>query len=554
MQNIQNTATHDLTTQNKFLAIEVNEHGFGVPINSVREIVYHTTINPLPQTPDFVRGVALIRQDTIPVLDLNMLLGGGQATRIHDESCFIVVQLADSSGRLTPICLLADRILQTYKVDSNSVDTPPVIDNEAVVNYVMGVGRIAERIFVLIDPAQLITPFLDAVTPYLTHSGETATDGLESSSEPEITEPNLVAFSRRSNNKYLSVFIGSDEYAFPLSAVLQVFNKSELTDYADKDIPDVLAGAAILDNKPIGVVSLSDVIARDAAEHAATESAAHAAPPAHEKTSREVVVLVDYGDRLFGITVDRIGKTYDNDAELKQNSFCTDLQRKRINSLGFIDNEDGSIEVIDPTGLLTEEERELIDTWMRCIDRIIDMAETRKTAEADNNDSEASSPLARFAKSYLVVQVGKDKLGLDSANVDEVLSYAELLPLKGGPKWFSGLLDLRHNTYPVVDLHIKLDIPAITTSQDDRNVLVMMQYGEQKVGLLVDKILHSTQVGIDRIHGAERSTLVVVPEALHAVADTDQGLVHIIDLPKVMESDELSARHLLEALNKQAAM
>ncbi len=116
--------------QTKFLALEVGGYGFGIPISSVSEIIYYTKINPLPQTPDFVRGVALIRQETIPVLDLNMLLGGDQETRIHHESCFITVQLEDSSGRLMQVCLLADRILQTYKVDNKSVGMPPVIGDE----------------------------------------------------------------------------------------------------------------------------------------------------------------------------------------------------------------------------------------------------------------------------------------------------------------------------------------------------------------------------------------------------------------------------------------
>ena len=114
------------------------------------------------------------------------------------------------------------------------------------------------------------------------------------------------------------------------------------------------------------------------------------------------------------------------------------------------------------------------------------------------------------------------------------------------------MLDLREKTYPVIDLHAKLDVPITEKDVDSRNVLVMMKHGGEKVGLLVDKIVHSTHVDVEQIRGTEKSTLVIKPDALHALAETDQGLVHIVNIQQVIEAKELSARRLMEELHQQA--
>jgi len=533
--------------QNKFLAIEVNGHGFGIPIDSVREIVYYSSINPLPQAPGYVRGVALIRQETIPILDLNILLGGEEQTPIHQESCFIVLQLADASGKLTKLCLLADRILQTYKIDSDVVDTPPLIDNEEVVNYVLGVARVAEQLFVLIDPACLITPLLDNVKPYVTYNGSA-----NASDVPELATNNvasLTEYSKKSNNKYLSVFIDNNEYAFPLSLVSQVIDLSSLTDYVDEDLPAVLYGAATFMNKPLGIIRLSNLIAQTQNEQTTDNIEPATEQRSDQDVTREVIVLIEYNRGLLGIMVDRIGHTYDNAGDLQQNSFCNDLDRNRIKSLGFIDKEDGSIEVIDPTSVLTSKEQLAVESWMSCIDRMIYMAE-QKTASAESVQEEENQ-FAQFAGSYLVVQIGDEFVALNNTDVEEVLTYAELIPLKSGPEWFAGLLDLRQQTYPVIDLHIKLDVAPSANSQDDRKVLVMIKFAEQKVGLLVKKIIHSTHITLNQLQGTERASLVVKPAALHAVAELDNKLVHIINLQHVIKKEDISARSLLNELEQQ---
>lgn len=518
----------------KFLAIRVQGLGFGIPIHAVREIVFHSPINPLPQTPAYVRGVTLVRDETIPVLDLSIMLGNKEAIEVHDESCFIIIQLADSAGELTKICLLGDHILQTYTIDNDAVDAPPMVANENVIDYMLGAGRVGDEMFILIDPAKFISPLLDTVTPYLAYNKDA-----QLKNEAKIVQ-------QKQKYMFLPVFCANEEYAFPLSSVVRIMEKNTLTDYDGDDIPDALDNAFIYDNKPVGILNLSNMIIR----HGEQANGAGESISTYNKASREVVVLIEFNDGLLGIIVDQIGSTYSSHCELKKNSFCSDLPRSRVKSNGFINNGEKSIEAIDPIGLLTEKEQKSVIAWMRCIQSLVEISDSQSRSN-QKIKNEKENPLYKHAGTYLIIQIGNEFIGLKSAHVDEVMSYDKLMPLHGGPSWFLGLLNLRNNTYPVIDLQDKLDIDACDDPEENRNVLVMVNDSSTKIGITADKIIHTIKISTEQLHDTNIATLLVQPTCLDAVARVNNDVIHIINLKKVIESKNISVRNLVNEIEKQ---
>lgn len=525
----------------KFLTVEVHGQGYGLPIESVKEIVYHSKINPLPQTPPFIRGVTLIRDETMPVLDLNILLGKAEITEIHSESCFIVIQLSDKAGMLTQVCLLADRILQTYKIDRNEVDPVPQVNNQTVVNYVRGVARIdSNEIIIIIDPAGLISPYLEDM-----HSYDIYKESKHNKSRITANKQDTEAGKKSTQvNKYLSASVNGEEYAIPLNNVFQVLGKNDLEKFSDEDVPDFLASATIINNKAVGIVNLKDVLTKTNQESGNTKSDDNV-------MNKEVVVLVDFDESMLGIVVDKIGKTYETFHDLKKHSLCNDISRDRIQSLGFIDSDQGSIEVIQPSGVLIDSERHQVKAWMGAVERMMNMSERHSNAGNQSEDKSELNSFARYAGTYLLVGVGEHLVGIRNDDIDEVLTFDELIPLSNGPSWFMGLLDLRNTTYPVIDLHTRLDIQEKVEMDENRKVIVMVKNQDDKIALFVDQIVNSSHITAEQCQGTEASELYLNNGALLATANVDAGLVHIVSLKKVVSDEEISARKLLEELQDQ---
>jgi len=59
----------------------MGEEWYGLPIESLREIVRPMVITPLPRVEPFVRGVMILRGEVLPVFDLHVRLGLSRPSR-----------------------------------------------------------------------------------------------------------------------------------------------------------------------------------------------------------------------------------------------------------------------------------------------------------------------------------------------------------------------------------------------------------------------------------------------------------------------------------------
>lgn len=76
--------------EGKYLTFSLAGEEYGIGILKVREIIGMMTVTPVPQTPEFVKGVINLRGKVIPVIDLRLRFGL-EATTYTERTCIIVV-------------------------------------------------------------------------------------------------------------------------------------------------------------------------------------------------------------------------------------------------------------------------------------------------------------------------------------------------------------------------------------------------------------------------------------------------------------------------------
>ncbi len=97
----------------------VGEQEFCVDVTTVREIRGWTPATPIPQSPDYLRGVINLRGAIMPVVDLRNRLGYG-LTEPEARHVIIVVECAD---RLAGV--LVDAVCDTLTVDEAQIQAAP---------------------------------------------------------------------------------------------------------------------------------------------------------------------------------------------------------------------------------------------------------------------------------------------------------------------------------------------------------------------------------------------------------------------------------------------
>jgi purine-binding chemotaxis protein CheW len=128
----------------KYLLFTVGDELFGVPLMGVREVVEPQTIKPLPNTIEHFLGVINIRGEIVGVVDLRIRF-------LHEikETPFLAMIIFESA--VGPIAALVDRVESVSVIDDEDVDKNPNITSNFPIEYLIGIGKIKEKLVTLIN-------------------------------------------------------------------------------------------------------------------------------------------------------------------------------------------------------------------------------------------------------------------------------------------------------------------------------------------------------------------------------------------------------------------
>lgn len=130
----------------ELISFEVGEQEFCIDIRTVREIRGWTPATPLPQAPDYIRGIINLRGMIMPVIDLRCRLGLGM-TEPSSRHVIVVVQ---DKGRSAG--LLVDGVQETFTIAASLPQDPPSLggmDEERFVDAIIPIdGRMISRLVV----------------------------------------------------------------------------------------------------------------------------------------------------------------------------------------------------------------------------------------------------------------------------------------------------------------------------------------------------------------------------------------------------------------------
>ena len=118
---------------------------YGVPIESVQEIIRAGGITRVPGAPRHVRGVINLRGRIIPVVDLRKRLGFPELESSEEQRVMVVELGAKRLG------MLVDSVAQVIRVPAALVEEIPEEAVSIDEKYLLGVGKLEEGLVFIID-------------------------------------------------------------------------------------------------------------------------------------------------------------------------------------------------------------------------------------------------------------------------------------------------------------------------------------------------------------------------------------------------------------------
>ncbi len=113
---------------------------------------------------------------------------------------------------------------------------------------------------------------------------------------------------------------------------------------------------------------------------------------------------------------------------------------------------------------------------------------------------------------FLAVGVGNERYGLEFADIAEVLPRPRIAPVPGAPPAVAGVMQVRGEIRPVLDLARLLDLPRAAAR--DSFAAVFLRRGARRAGLLVDRVegIREFPAGECRPAGDAPRTRCVTPD------------------------------------------
>lgn len=133
----------------QLVAFNLENEEYAVDILSVQEIIRWTTVTRVPGAPQSIKGVINLRGAVIPVIDTHFRFNL-KPEEISEATRIIVFKLDEG-----PIGMMVDQVTEVLSLPEAQIEKPQTI-NGSENQYVKGIGKIGDRLLLILDLAKVL--------------------------------------------------------------------------------------------------------------------------------------------------------------------------------------------------------------------------------------------------------------------------------------------------------------------------------------------------------------------------------------------------------------
>jgi purine-binding chemotaxis protein CheW len=148
----------------QFVTFQLGDEEFAVNVAQVQEIVRLTTITAVPRAPHYVEGVLNLRGRIVPVIDLAKRFG----LPPHERTKTTRVVITEVEGRT--VGMLVDAVTEVIRLAAGAIEpTPEALKDGLNADYITGIGKVDERLLIMLDLPRVLSHQEGAALAALEH-------------------------------------------------------------------------------------------------------------------------------------------------------------------------------------------------------------------------------------------------------------------------------------------------------------------------------------------------------------------------------------------------
>lgn len=154
--------------------------------------------------------------------------------------------------------------------------------------------------------------------------------------------------------------------------------------------------------------------------------------------------------------------------------------------------------------------------------------------ETSSEDAEIKSSM------YLVFQLDGKSYGIPILKIDGIIGLMEITPLPKTPKSIKGVINLRGQIIPIVDLRLKFEMSEKEYNEQTCIIVVnvCINNSSKLIGLVVDIVSEVFDIPISEIEPPPNYGQTTKYNFLTGIGKMKEKVVMLLDIEKIINADE----------------
>ncbi|HNS22902.1 MAG TPA: chemotaxis protein CheW [Sedimentisphaerales bacterium] len=144
---------------------------------------------------------------------------------------------------------------------------------------------------------------------------------------------------------------------------------------------------------------------------------------------------------------------------------------------------------------------------------------------------------------YLTFALAHEQYGLEILKVREIIGYMDVTAVPQTPHYVKGVINLRGQVIPVVDLRAKFGMEAVDVTDQTCIIVVEIDQRQRKsnTGIIVDRVQEVLDIDAKDIEEAPQFDASINTDFILGMAKVGESVKILLDIDKVLVREELAA-------------
>jgi purine-binding chemotaxis protein CheW len=147
------------------------------------------------------------------------------------------------------------------------------------------------------------------------------------------------------------------------------------------------------------------------------------------------------------------------------------------------------------------------------------------------------------AGKYLTFGLGEEEYGLEILKVREIIGYVEVTSVPQTPDYVRGVINLRGQVIPVVDIRSKFGMASVERTEATCIIVVEISRDDDKIstGVVVDRVQEVLDIDGEQIEAAPEFGSSVNTDFILGIGKIGNAVKILLDIDKVLGGKDIAS-------------